>query len=136
MDILYITLMTLISVSWDRWFGDILFFTFGIVFLIVQYTKPEKLIFFSFLYSIIYFSSKYDIGGMTIIFFLITIASGKLLEFLEKSFFRSIISTLPPLFFLALLNKNFYTLIISYILIAIAHFIITGRVGKNERITL
>lgn len=133
---IYIIIMTLISSSWDRWMGDILFFSFPIIFLIVQYLFKEKIYFFSFLYSIVYFSSKYDIGLMTILFFALTVLSFHIFEFLEKGFLRSILSVSIPLLFLAFINKNFFVLIISYILISITHFIIIGRVDKHEQITI
>ncbi|SHE70897.1 hypothetical protein SAMN02745164_00978 [Marinitoga hydrogenitolerans DSM 16785] len=136
MTYIYITIMTLISSSWDRWMGDILFFSFPIAFLIVQYLFKDKMYFFSLLYSIIYFASKYDIGLMTIIFFIINVISFHLFEFLEKSYLRSLFSASIPLIFLAFINKNFYVLVISYILLSITHFIIVGRIDKNERITI
>lgn len=134
MQYIYIFIMTMISSSWDRWMGDVLFFSFPIVFLIVQYLFKEKFYFFAFLYSIIYFSSKYDIGLMTILFFILIIASFHIFEFLEKSFFRSLLSASIPLFFLSFINKNYYVLLISYILLSITHFILIGRVDRNERI--
>ncbi|KLO21232.1 MULTISPECIES: hypothetical protein [unclassified Marinitoga] len=136
MNYIYIIIMTLIASSWDRWMGDILFFVFPIVFLVVQYLLKEKMYFFTLLYSILYFSSKYDIGLMTIVFFILTIFSFHIFEFLEKSYLRSLFSTFIPLFFLVFINKNYYVLLISYILLSITHFVIVGRVGKNERITL
>ncbi len=116
--------------------GDVLFFSFPIIFLVVQYLFREKMYFFALLYSVIYFASKYDIGLMTIIFFILTISSFHIFEFLEKSYLRSLFSSSIPLFFLAFINKNFYVLLISYILLSITHFIITGRIGKNDRIEI
>ncbi|WGS65971.1 hypothetical protein [Marinitoga aeolica] len=136
MSYIYIIVMTLISSSWDRWMGDVLFFSFPIIFLIVQYLFKEKMYFFALLYSVIYFASKYDVGLMTIIFFILTISSFHIFEFLEKSYLRSLFSSSIPLFFLAFINKNFYVLLISYILLSITHFIIAGRIGKNERIEI
>ncbi|KLO24279.1 hypothetical protein X275_00345 [Marinitoga sp. 1197] len=136
MNYIYIIIMTLIASSWDRWMGDILFFVFPVVFLVVQYLLKEKMYFFALLYSILYFSSKYDIGLMTIVFFILTIFSFHIFEFLEKSYLRSLFSTFIPLFFLVFINKNYYVLLISYILLSITHFVIVGRMGENERITL
>ncbi|MBM7558675.1 hypothetical protein [Marinitoga litoralis] len=136
MEYIYIVILTLISTSWDRWMGDILFFSFPIAFLIVQYIFKDKMYLFAFLYSLIYFASKFDIGLMSLILFILIVLSFHIFEFLEKSYYRSLFSSIIPLSFLCILNKVFfqYVFIISVIILSISHFVITGRIDKNERI--
>ncbi|KAF2956767.1 hypothetical protein AS160_04170 [Marinitoga sp. 38H-ov] len=138
MNYIYILIITLISTSWDRWMGDVLFFSFPIAFLIVQYIFKDKLYLFAFLYTLIYFASKFDIGLMSIILFILIIFSHHIFEFLEKSYYRSLFSSIIPLLFLCILNKVLfnYILFISLILLSIAHFVIIGRIDKNERIKI
>ncbi|BBE31870.1 hypothetical protein OSSY52_20110 [Tepiditoga spiralis] len=127
-------LFTIASSSWDRWLGQYLFFSYPIVSVYLKnldFNEKTKNM-YAFLYTLIYFSLKYDVGLYAIIFLVIYIIIDTIFINIQKNFISTIAYTIPSTLFLCSIKWTPIPLIITLSIIIILYFI-NMRLIINEK---
>lgn len=127
-------LLALFTASFDRWLGETLCFVFPIFAVYTIELEKTNLfpLYFTFLYTILYFSSRFELNFISIIFFSIFLLLILLLQDFKMNYFKDIFIFSILSFYLSLITKSFSSSIIGLIIMTIAYFV-NMRLMINER---
>jgi hypothetical protein len=131
--ILYL-LFALFTASFDRWIGESLFFIFPIFAVYTIELEKSDLfpLYFTFLYTIFYFSSRLELNFIAIIFFCIFLLLNTLLKDFKMNYFKDIFIFSILSFFLSIITRSYFSSIVGIIIMTIAYFV-NMRLIINER---
>lgn len=126
--------LTIMSSSWDRWLGQYLFFSYPIILAYLKnldFNERTKNV-YSFLYTLVYFLLKYDVGLYAIIFLVIYIVIDTIFINVQKNFISTLIYTTPSTLFLCSIKWVPIPLLTTLSIITVLYFI-NMRLIINEK---
>jgi len=127
-------LLALITASFDRWLGEILFFVFPIIALYVSNLEKDahRLLFFVFIYTIFYFNARFELGFLAIIFFAIFLLINFFLHQLEMTLVKALLYSGILSLYMSVITSSFYPFFLDMIIILVLYFT-NIRLVLNER---
>ncbi|PNR90135.1 hypothetical protein X925_00760 [Petrotoga sp. 9T1HF07.CasAA.8.2] len=127
-------LLALITASFDRWLGEILFFVFPIIALYVADFKEDdtRLLFFVLIYTIFYFNSRFELGFLAIIFFVIFLLINFFLHQLEMTLIKALIYVGVLSLYMSVITSSLYPFLWDMIIVFVLYFM-NMRLVFNER---
>ncbi|POZ88274.1 MULTISPECIES: hypothetical protein [Petrotoga] len=127
-------LLALVAASFDRWLGEILFFIFPIIVLYVSNLEKDdhRLLFFVFVYTIFYFNSRFELGFLAIIFFVIFLLINFFLHQLEMTLINALIYVGVLSLYMSVITSSLYPFFWDMIIIFVLYFL-NMRLVFNER---
>ncbi|PNR97365.1 hypothetical protein X928_10140 [Petrotoga miotherma DSM 10691] len=127
-------LLALITASFDRWLGEIIFFVFPIIVLYVSNLEKDdhRLLFFVFIYTIFYFNSRFELGFLAIIFFAIFLLINFFLHQLEMTLIKALIYAGVLSLYMSVITSSLYPFFLDMIIIFVLYFM-NMRLVLDER---
>ncbi|MBL5981447.1 hypothetical protein HWHPT5561_08065 [Petrotoga sp. HWH.PT.55.6.1] len=127
-------LLALITASFDRWLGEILFFVFPIIALYVANFEEDdtRLLFLVLIYTIFYFNSRFELGFLAIIFFAIFLLINFFLHQLEMTLIKALIYVGVLSLYMSVITSSLYPFLWDMIIVFVLYFM-NMRLVFNER---
>jgi len=134
MGLLLSAVLTVLISSYDRWLGSYIFFSFPVflAYLKVLGTEEKNRNILVLVYTVFYFTNKYDLGLMALLFYILYMISDFLFYKIENNIFSVGIYMLPSLVLLCFLSNSLISFILTVVLFTLLYFI-NMRLIKNER---
>ncbi|GEM_PF-974971 len=136
MKYVFYLLFALITASFDRWLGETLIFVFPIcvVYIIALENSEIFPLYYTFLYTIFYFSTRLELNFSAILFFGIFLMLNFLFKNMRMNFFKALIIFCVLSFSLSIMTKSYFSSLIGMIIMIIVYFV-NMRLIVNERET-